>query len=88
VASDTSPASHVAPADQPRIRDGVVGARNGRVVNQRRAVAGEAGDAVDTRGPQWPQRGHRRQHVVTCQAGIDVSEQWHLKDRIKHNAHI
>jgi hypothetical protein len=41
---------HEAPADQPRIRDGVVwrATRTGR--DQRRAVAGEASDAVDTRG--------------------------------------
>ena len=40
---------HVPPADQPRIRDGVVGraTRVGR--DQRRPVPGEAGDAVGSR---------------------------------------
>jgi len=40
----------VTPADQPRIRDGVVrrATRAGR--DQRRTIAGQAGDAVDTRG--------------------------------------
>ena len=41
---------HVATTDQPRIRDGMMrrAKRSGR--DQRRAVAGEANDAVDTRG--------------------------------------
>jgi hypothetical protein len=52
---------HVAPADQPRIRDGVMGhaKRVGR--DQRGAVAGEAGDAVDARGLDRFGQGHRQQ---------------------------
>jgi len=53
---------HVAPADQPRIRDGVVGRTKRARRDQRRAVAGEAGDAVDTRGLNGLSEGHRRQH--------------------------
>ena len=48
---------HVAPTDQPRIRDGVVGGATWAGGDQRRAVAGEAGDAVDAAWSQWPRRG-------------------------------
>jgi hypothetical protein len=53
---------HGAPADPPGVRDEVVGgaARAGR--HQRRAVAGEAGDAVDPRGLHGLGEGHRRQN--------------------------
>ena len=53
---------HLAPTDQPCIRDGVVrsATRTGR--DQRRAVADEAGDAVDARGLNGLGEGHRRQH--------------------------
>jgi hypothetical protein len=40
---------HVAPANQPRIRDGVVGRATRAGRDPRRAVAGEASDAMDTR---------------------------------------
>jgi hypothetical protein len=52
---------HVAPADQPRIRDRKMrgAARAGR--DQPRAVAGEARDAVDARGLDGFSEGHRRQ---------------------------
>jgi hypothetical protein len=40
----------VAAADQPRIRDGVVGRATRAGRDPRRAGAGEAGNAVDTRG--------------------------------------
>jgi hypothetical protein len=51
---------HVAPADQPHIRDGVMegATRAGR--DPRRAVAGAARDAVDTRGLQSFGQTHRR----------------------------
>jgi hypothetical protein len=52
---------HVAPADQPRIRDGMVGRATRAGRDQRRPVAGEAGDAVDTRGLNRLGEGHRRQ---------------------------
>jgi hypothetical protein len=52
---------HVAPADQPRIRDGVVGRAKRAGRDPRRAVAGEARDAVDTRGLNRLGEGHRRQ---------------------------
>jgi hypothetical protein len=52
---------HVAPADQSRIRDGVVGRATRAGRDQRRAVAGAAGDAVDTRGLNRLGEGHRRQ---------------------------
>ena len=52
---------HVAPADQPRIREGVVGRATRAGRDQRRAVAGEARDAVDTRGLNGLGEGHRRQ---------------------------
>ena len=41
---------HVAPADPPRIREGLVVRATWAGRDPRRAVAGEAGDAVDTRG--------------------------------------
>jgi hypothetical protein len=41
---------HVAPADQPRIRDGVVGRATRARRDPRRAVAGEAGDAREVGG--------------------------------------
>jgi hypothetical protein len=41
---------HVAPADQPRIRDGVVGRATRAGHDHRRAVAPQARDAVDARG--------------------------------------
>jgi hypothetical protein len=40
---------HVAPADPPRIRDGLVGRATRARRDQRRTVAGEAGDAVEPR---------------------------------------
>jgi hypothetical protein len=39
---------HVPPTDQPCIRDGLVGGAKRARRDPRRAVAGEAGDAVDT----------------------------------------
>jgi hypothetical protein len=56
-----SPASAPDPTNQPRIRDGMArrAKRAGR--DQRRAVAGEAGDMVDTRGLNSLGEGHRRQ---------------------------
>jgi hypothetical protein len=50
-----------APTDQPRIRDGVVGRATRAGRDPRRTVAGEAGDAVDTRGLKDLGEGHRRQ---------------------------
>jgi hypothetical protein len=52
---------HVAPADQPRIRDGMMGGATRAGRDQRRAVARQAGDAVDTRGLDRFGQGHRRQ---------------------------
>ncbi len=52
---------HVAPADQPRIREGVVGRAKRAGRDQRRTVAGAAGDAVDARGLKSLGEGHRRQ---------------------------
>jgi hypothetical protein len=56
---------HVAPADQPRIRDGVVGRATRARRDQRRTVAGEAGDAVDTRGLKDFGQGHGWQNGQT-----------------------
>jgi hypothetical protein len=47
--------------DQPRIRDGVMGDVKRAGGDHRRAVAGEAGDAVDTGGLNGRGEGHRRQ---------------------------
>jgi hypothetical protein len=52
---------HVAPADQPDIRDGVMGGATRAGRHQRGAVAGEAGDAVDACGLKGFGQGHRRQ---------------------------
>jgi hypothetical protein len=52
---------HVAPPDQPHIRDGMVGCATRARRDQRRAVTGEASDAVDTRGLNRLSEGHRRQ---------------------------
>jgi hypothetical protein len=41
---------HVVPADPPRIRDGVMRRMERTAGDHRRAVAGEAGDTVDTSG--------------------------------------
>jgi hypothetical protein len=41
---------HVAPADQPDIRDGVMGGTKRAGRHQRGAVAGEAGDTMDACG--------------------------------------
>src|SRR5215218_5705359 len=61
-ASDTSPSIGPWPAaDQPRIRDGLVGRAKRAGGDPRRAVAGEAGDAVDPRGLKGLGEGHRRQ---------------------------
>jgi hypothetical protein len=49
-------------ADQPRIREGVMGSATRAGGDQGRAVAGEAGDAVDTRGLNGLGEGHRRQN--------------------------
>ena len=70
-ASDTSPGRHVAPADQPHIRDGMVGRATRAGHDQRRAVAGEADDVVHARegvdGPQ--QAGHRSAVTFTLADG-------------------
>ena len=52
---------YVAAADQPRIRDGLVGRAKRAGRDQRRAVAGEAGDTMDARGLNGFGEGHRRQ---------------------------
>jgi hypothetical protein len=52
---------HLAPADQPRIREGMVGRVTRAGHDQPHAVAGEAGVAVDTRGLKGFSQGHRRQ---------------------------
>jgi hypothetical protein len=60
---------HVAAADQPRIRDGVVGRATRPRRDQRCAVASEAGDAVDTCGLNRLGEGHRREdgREAACQ---------------------
>jgi hypothetical protein len=52
---------HVTPTDPPRVRDGMVGGAARAGGDQSRAVAREAGDAVDTRGLNRLGKGHRRQ---------------------------
>ena len=52
---------HVPPADEPNIREGLVGRATRARRDPRRAVASEAGDAVDTRGLNGLREGHRRQ---------------------------
>jgi hypothetical protein len=52
---------HVTTADQPRIRNGLVGRATRAGSDQRRAVAGEAGDAVNPRGLNGFGEGHCRQ---------------------------
>jgi hypothetical protein len=49
---------HVAATDQPRIRDGLVGRATRAGRHQRRAVAGEAGDAVNTLGRSYTDTFH------------------------------
>jgi hypothetical protein len=51
---------HVAPTDQSRIRDGVMGDPKWAGGDQRGAVAGEAGNAVDVRGLEGFGEGHGR----------------------------
>jgi hypothetical protein len=52
---------HLAAADQPHIRDGVVGGAKGPYGDARGAVAGESGDAMDAGGVNRFSQGHRRQ---------------------------
>ena len=52
---------HVAPADQPRIRDGMMGGATRESRHQRGAVAGAAGDTMDACGLNGLGEGHRRQ---------------------------
>jgi hypothetical protein len=52
---------HVAPADQPCVRDGVVRSATRAGGDQGGAVAGEAGDAVDACGLNSLGEGHRQQ---------------------------
>jgi hypothetical protein len=52
---------HVTPTDQSRIRDGLVGRAKRAGRHPRRAVAGEAGDAVDACRLKGFGEGHRRQ---------------------------
>jgi hypothetical protein len=52
---------HVAPADQPDIRDRVLGRAERPGGDQRRPVAGEAGDAMDAGGLNRFGQGHGRQ---------------------------
>jgi hypothetical protein len=51
---------HVAPTDQSRIRDGMVGGAKWAGRDQRRAVAGAAGDAGDAGGLHGLGEGHGR----------------------------
>jgi hypothetical protein len=51
----------VAPADQPRIRDRMVGGATRARRHQRGAAAGEAGDTMDACGLNGFGQGHRRQ---------------------------
>jgi hypothetical protein len=53
---------HVAATDQPRIRDGMVERTTWAGRDQRRAVAGAAGDAVDPGGLEGFGEGHGRQN--------------------------
>jgi hypothetical protein len=52
---------HMAPADQPDVRGGVLGGAEGASRDPRRAGAGATGDAVDTRGLDGFGQGHHRQ---------------------------
>ena len=52
---------HLAAADPPRIREGMVGRATWAGRDQRRAVAGETGDTVDARGFNGLGEGHAGQ---------------------------
>jgi hypothetical protein len=52
---------HVAPTDQPCIREGMVGCARRAGRDPRRTVYGKAGDVVDARGLDGLSEGHRRQ---------------------------
>ena len=52
---------HLAPADQPHSRDRVVRGAERPRGDERRALAGEAGDAMDARGVEGFGEGHGRQ---------------------------
>jgi hypothetical protein len=51
---------HVAPTDQPDMGDGVLGGATRPGRDQRRAVTGAAGDAVEEHGVEGFREGHRR----------------------------
>jgi hypothetical protein len=63
---------HVASADQPRIRDGMVGRATWAGRDPHRAGAGEARDAVDTRGLKGLGQVIAGRMVVSRRASIDV----------------
>ena len=71
---------YVAAADQPRIRDGMVGRAKRAGRDQRRAVAGEAGDAVDTRGLNGLGEGHRRQDGGESACQHRLARPWRTKE--------
>jgi hypothetical protein len=77
---------HGDPADQPRIGDGVVGGATRAGRDPRRAVAGQAGDAVEARGLNGLGKGHRRQDrgELARQQRLDRS---HIS-RLRHMAEI
>ena len=66
----------LAATDQPRIRDGMVGRATRAGRDPRRAVAGQAGDAVNPRGLRWASaRVITGRMVVSRQASIPVTRQ-------------
>jgi hypothetical protein len=75
---------HVAPVHQPRIGDGLVGRTTRAGGDQRRAVAREAGDAMDAcrlhgfgHSPGWQDRGEPpRQHHRACVRGLSRRRLW------------
>jgi hypothetical protein len=62
---------HLAPADQPHIRDGVMRGAKGARRDERRAITGEAGDAVDAGGIEASGRVIAGRMVVRRRASID-----------------
>jgi hypothetical protein len=71
---------HVAAADQPRIRDGMVGRATRAGGDQRRAVAGEPGNTVDARGLNGLGEGHRRQDGGESAGQLRLARPWGTKE--------
>jgi hypothetical protein len=71
---------HMAATDPSRLREGLVGRATRAGRDQRRAVTGEAGDAVNTRGLNRLGEGHRRQDGGESAGQLRLARPWGTKE--------